>query len=140
MANKTDVDIRQYWEAGASIEDCARNFMVSADHVEASLEVTAALANLHDLQRIAQAADDVWQAALVKRFGKRAGDVRYTAAAREGDLKPLHDAFQHATCNWRNHPGTSFTKGCTCDTQRDRKNKSRGGAEFACNPTDNVRI
>lgn len=43
MANKQDVDIRQYWEAGASIEDCARTSMVSAGHVEASLEVTAEL-------------------------------------------------------------------------------------------------
>lgn len=50
------------------------------------------------------AADTAWQAELVRLFGKRAGDVRYTSEGR-GDpgsvLRSLHDEFVRATAALR---------------------------------------
>lgn len=69
---------------------------------------------IQELQQAAQQADEAWQAALGAKFGKRAGDIRYTPAGHAGALKPLHDAFRTAVCVWRNHPDNSMAKGCDC--------------------------
>lgn len=44
----------------------------------------------------ALAADEAWHAALVSKFGKRAGTMRYTEAGVAGDLAPLAKAFADA--------------------------------------------
>lgn len=61
-------------------------------------------------------AEDAWQAALVAKFGKRAGDVRYTVEGHTGEFAGLYEAFSLAGCEWRNHPSNSLTKGCNCST------------------------
>lgn len=44
-------------------------------------------------RRIYQAADDAWQAALVRQYGKDAGDARYDARGYSTpELQRLHDA------------------------------------------------
>ena len=56
-----------------------------------------------EAHRRAQATDDAWQAELVKAFGKRAGDVRYTKAGEgeEGSaLRLAHDARMVAQEAW----------------------------------------
>lgn len=55
---------------------------------------------------------NAWHTALVRKFGKRAGDVRYTSVATVGDLAPLYAAFCAAGEAWRNHPDNSFARLC----------------------------
>lgn len=55
------------------------------------------------LYRKALAADDAWSAELRRLFGKRAGDVRYTAAGKGepgSTLRHLHDEFRRANEAW----------------------------------------
>lgn len=46
-----------------------------------------------DLTAAFQAADDAWQAELVRTFGKNAGDVRYTRFAHGETGTPLRAAW-----------------------------------------------
>lgn len=47
------------------------------------------------------AADDAWRNELVRLFGWRAGDVRYTAEGRTGPtLTPLHAEYRRAADVW----------------------------------------
>jgi len=49
----------------------------------------------HAAYRAAMDADDAWSAELRRRFGKNAGDVRYTAKGKGptgSNLRRLHDA------------------------------------------------
>jgi hypothetical protein len=53
---------------------------------------------LTELYRASLAADAAWQAELERLFGKRAGDVRYTALGRIGPtLAPLYAEQQRAS-------------------------------------------
>jgi hypothetical protein len=48
-----------------------------------------------------QLADQNWSRELQRQFGKRAGDVRYTAEGRSGaKLRKLHDKFVAARVAW----------------------------------------
>jgi len=46
-------------------------------------------------------ADGAFQTALVKKYGVRAGDMRYMTEKLPPDLKKLSAAFQQATESWR---------------------------------------
>jgi hypothetical protein len=48
---------------------------------------------IHDLYRAWLAADERWQANLVAKYGKRAGDMRYLPEAK---LVPGHDEWHAA--------------------------------------------
>lgn len=65
---------------------------------------------IHELYRAACAADDAWQAGLVKVFGKKAGDMRYRPEGKQIPLDALHDEFARATKEWRNHPHCALSK------------------------------
>jgi hypothetical protein len=55
-----------------------------------------------DEQRAHMAADDAWQNELVRLFGRRAGDVRYTEEGRTGPvLAPLYAEFRRTADCWR---------------------------------------
>jgi hypothetical protein len=57
-----------------------------------------------ELYKLAIEADDEWSGLLRFHFGKRAGDIRYTAQGKgaEGtELRAAHDEFQRATAAWR---------------------------------------
>ena len=57
---------------------------------------------VHEAYRAFLTADDVWQAELVKVYGKRAGDARYTSEGKATSrLAELHKAFQEAGLAWR---------------------------------------
>lgn len=56
-----------------------------------------------DANRAAQIADNAWSAELHRQFGKRAGDIRYTAHGRgepRSELHKLHAAFRAACDTW----------------------------------------
>ena len=58
--------------------------------------------NVHDAYRAFMRADNAWHDELVKVFGKRAGDARYTPEGKSTPmLKELHTAFQDAGLQWR---------------------------------------
>jgi len=52
----------------------------------------------------AKMADDAWFDALVKKFGKRAAQVRYTHLGREGEFSTLYAAYQAACKALREAP------------------------------------
>ena len=59
--------------------------------------------SVHAAYQEALQADNVWQASLVKAFGKRAGDVRYTELGRtHPDCVEAYKVFRAANDKWLN--------------------------------------
>lgn len=90
-------EFRFNWDGAPSDDD-------NADELACIAEVESE----HECQpmrrKTFQIADDAWSAELHRLFGKRAGDVRYTAQGTGdagSELRRLHDAFVAAGNAWR---------------------------------------
>lgn len=58
------------------------------------------MATYAQIRKEAIEADNAWQAELVKRFGKRAGDVRYTKEGKGEEGSNLRRAYENwSECN-----------------------------------------
>ena len=61
------------------------------------------MANTTNLYKVALAADDAFQAAVVKQFGKKnAGDMRYQPKLHNAETKAAYEAFSAASDAWLN--------------------------------------
>ncbi len=59
--------------------------------------------NTANLYKVALAADDAFQAAVVKQFGKKnAGDMRYQPKLHNAETKAAYQVFSAASDAWRN--------------------------------------
>jgi hypothetical protein len=71
------------------------------------------MATYKQMYQEALAADDAWQAELVRQFGKQAGNKRYTKEGKGepgSELRRLHDTFRECNDAW--HAYRMSTEAC----------------------------
>ena len=65
------------------------------------MEKSLTLTEVNYLYFDAKDADEAFQAALVKKYGKQAGDIRYQSAKQTPAIRALGDLYREKIALWR---------------------------------------
>jgi hypothetical protein len=87
--------------------------------------------NRDALYRAAVKADDRFQAALTKKYGSRAGDMRYRTRDLPPDIRKLGSEYQAAMEKWRTSSNPPKFDKCVADVKASLKKAKRPGNAYA---------